>query len=144
MVIWWEWFIFLFVIWYANKKKVKNVSKDPSIYWLSYQNAYIKRRYKLVEGLDKWWKPVVEISQVERTQIRKKRQRKQFYNKKFREQVYKMNRSFWTEVFESSRSLMQKNLNHQLIVVRLSKLNKKRIKIRVKWWWLLPHSQNWV
>ena len=41
---------------------------------------------KLVEGLDKWSKPVDQISGFESSQIRRKSRRKQFYNKKFRGQ----------------------------------------------------------
>ena len=52
-------YFLLFVIWYANIKLVKNQSRDRSIYWSSYQNASIKRTYKLDEGLDKWSKPLI-------------------------------------------------------------------------------------
>ena len=41
---------------------------------------------KLVDGLDKWSKPVDQISGFESSQIRRKSRIKQFYNKKFRGQ----------------------------------------------------------
>ena len=109
-----EWFIYLLVFRYASKKKVKIVSRDPVIYCSAYQNTSIKRRYKFVEGFDKFLKPFDKNSVFKSTQICRESQRKQFYNKKrLKDKVRRLRgeQKFLNKMtFEAEKSTIERNM----------------------------------